>query len=160
MLAERYLTQTKAVDAAFLAQQTAMTTALTAAERAVATALLSAEKAVTKAESATEKRFEAVNEFRGQLTDQAATFMRRDEADTRIRALDDKYGIETKRIGDRLNELELRLGSRLDIIQGQARGKAGMTTETRADSMRSIAAIGALMTFISVAVAVILIFTR
>ena len=81
---ERYETQTKAVDAAFLAQQTAMQTALTAAERAVATALLSAEKAVTKAELAADKRFEAVNEFRQTLSDQTATFMPRTEAETRI----------------------------------------------------------------------------
>lgn len=90
MLDERYATQTKAVDAAFLAQQTAMSTALTAAERAVQTALLAAEKAVAKAETAAEKRFEAQNEFRAQLSDQAATFLPRAEAETRIAALSEK----------------------------------------------------------------------
>jgi hypothetical protein len=64
MLEERHVTQTKAVDAAFLAQQTAMQAALTAAQREVATALLSSENAVRKAETAAEKRFESVNEFR------------------------------------------------------------------------------------------------
>jgi len=87
-LQERYETQTKAVDAAFVAQQTAMQTALTAAERAVATAMLAAEKAVDKAEEAATKRFEAVNEFRGQLSDQAATFMPRSEAETLLAQLD------------------------------------------------------------------------
>lgn len=81
MLNERYATQVKAVDAAFLAQQTAMQTALTAAERAVQTALLSAEKAVGKAEVATEKRFESVNEFRAQLSDQTNGFLPREVAD-------------------------------------------------------------------------------
>jgi hypothetical protein len=83
-LDERYETQTKAVDAAFVAQQTAMTVALAAAERAVATALLAAEKATVKAENAADKRFDAVNEFRGQLADQANTFMPRSEAEAAI----------------------------------------------------------------------------
>ena len=54
---------------------------------AVRDALQAAEKAVTKAEVAAERRFEAVNEFRGQLSDQAGTFMPRSEADVRFGAL-------------------------------------------------------------------------
>lgn len=54
---------------------------------AVRDALQAAEKAVTKAEVAAERRFEAVNEFRGQLSDQAQTFMPRSEADVRFGAL-------------------------------------------------------------------------
>jgi len=53
-------------------------------------ALISSEKAVAKAEIATEKRFDAVNEFRGQLKDQAATLMPRAEVDTRFNALAEK----------------------------------------------------------------------
>jgi hypothetical protein len=53
-------------------------------------ALVSSEKAVAKAEIATEKRFDAVNEFRGQLKDQAATLMPRAEVDTRFNALAEK----------------------------------------------------------------------
>lgn len=63
-LDERYATQTKAVESAFIAQQTAMQTALTAADRAVQAALLSAEKAVTKAEVSANERFELLNELR------------------------------------------------------------------------------------------------
>jgi hypothetical protein len=47
-------------------------------------ALTASEKAVAKAETATEKRFDAVNEFRGQLKDQAATLMPRAEADSKF----------------------------------------------------------------------------
>lgn len=90
MLNERYATQTKALDAAFLAQQTAMRTALEAAEKAVQTALVSAEKAVGKAEVAAEKRFESVNEFRAQLNDQAATFPTRPEVEVRFASLTEK----------------------------------------------------------------------
>jgi hypothetical protein len=50
-------------------------------------ALTSSEKAVAKAETATEKRFDAVNEFRGQLKDQAATLMPRAEADAKFASM-------------------------------------------------------------------------
>jgi len=90
MLQERYATQTKAVDAAFQAQQLAMQTAMTAAETAVGKALESAEKAVGKAEIAAEKRFDAVNEFRAQLADQAQTFLPRQEYEAAMRRLDER----------------------------------------------------------------------
>jgi hypothetical protein len=110
ILDERYQTQTRAVDAAFLAQRTAMETALTAAEKAVGTALASAEKAVGKAEIAAEKRFDAVNEFRAQLSDQAATFMPRSESEARTGALAEKVdGLAT-----RIDKTEGRSGGRSD----------------------------------------------
>jgi hypothetical protein len=52
----------------------------TAMDEKTGLALTSSEKAVAKAETATEKRFDAVNEFRGQLKDQAATLLPRSEA--------------------------------------------------------------------------------
>ena len=107
MLDERYETQTKATDKAFEAQQTAMQAALTAAETAVSKALESAEKAVTKAESAAEKRFDAVNEFRQTLSDQAATLMPRAESMSRHEAAAEKI--------DDLN-------TRLDKMDGRGAG--------------------------------------
>lgn len=47
--------------------------------REMHTAFEGAEKAISKAEAATERRFEGVNEFRAQLSDQAARFVTRDE---------------------------------------------------------------------------------
>ncbi len=61
-----------------------------AQEKAVAAALAAAEKAVTKAELAAEKRFDSVNEFRGQLKDQAANFATRNEIDIRFKSIEDK----------------------------------------------------------------------
>jgi len=61
-----------------------------AQDKAVQIAMIASEKAVVKAEIAAEKRFESVNEFRGQLADQAATFMPRAEAEQRIAALAEK----------------------------------------------------------------------
>lgn len=62
-------------------------------EQAVQAALAAAEKAVVKAELAADKRFESVNEFRGQLTDQANTFISRLEYNANQKAIEQK--IET-----------------------------------------------------------------
>lgn len=56
------------------------------------------EKAVAKAETAAEKRLDSVNEFRAQLSDQAQTFMPRNEAAILIRALDDKFDVLAGRV--------------------------------------------------------------
>jgi hypothetical protein len=53
-------------------------------------ALTSSEKAVNKAETATEKRFEGVNEFRSSLSDLTGTMIPRAEANARFEALDSK----------------------------------------------------------------------
>lgn len=66
---------------------------------AINAALQAAEKAVTKAEMASERRFEGVNEFRAQLSDQARTF-----------ASEEKVGLVIKRL-DRMEEnLNLQTG--------------------------------------------------
>jgi hypothetical protein len=98
LLDERYATQTKAVDAAFAAQQLAMRTAMEAAEKAVGRALDSAALAVNKAEIAADKRFDAVNAFRSQLNDQAATFMPRSESEG-----------EHKRHNERIHDIQVTL---------------------------------------------------
>jgi hypothetical protein len=55
-------------------------------------ALEAAEKAVLKAENASEKRFEAVNEFRATLSDQAATFITRKEVEALMLAVNATLG--------------------------------------------------------------------
>jgi len=154
MLDERYSTQTKALDAAFTAQQTAMRTALEAAEKAVQTALTSAEKAVAKAEVAAEKRFESVNEFRAQLTDQAATFVNRNEAEIRISSLAEKLDTETKRNANRIGELELRVNSRLDILAGTTAGSADRRSESRLDFGTIVQVASVLIAFVAVLIVV------
>jgi hypothetical protein len=57
---------------------------------AVSTAMSAAEKAVLKAEAAADRRFEAVNEFRGALNDMVSTLMPRSEANQRFLALSEK----------------------------------------------------------------------
>jgi hypothetical protein len=53
-------------------------------------ALAASEKAGTKAEMATEKRFDSVNEFRGQQKDMMASFASRTEVEARFKGLEDK----------------------------------------------------------------------
>jgi len=108
-------------------------------QREVLAALTSAEKAVTKAETAAEKRFESVNEFRGQLSDQANTFMPRPEGDIRINAVSEKIDVNAARISD----IELRLSSRLDIDQGK-------TVGINATVVYVLAGLGALGTVVSI----------
>jgi hypothetical protein len=86
-----------------------------------------------RAQQANEHRFEAVNEFRGQLNDQATTFLRRDEYLTGHAGLVEK-------IDD--------MGSRLDRTEGKA---TGMTTTWAA----IIAALGTLAVVTSVIVLLI-----
>lgn len=68
--------------------------------------MASQEKAVTKAENATEKRFEGVNEFRAQLSDQASKFMPRIEAEVWSRSNAEKIDA----VASRMDRLEGRSG--------------------------------------------------
>jgi len=140
-LNERYETQTKALDAAFKA-----------AEKAVETALASAEKAVAKAEIASDKRFESVNEFRQQLSDQTASFPTRNEVNTRL----DSIAADVHRNAEEIRALELRLSSRLDFMQGGQAGSATTRTETRLNNGQVIAAIGAVVGIAAIIVTIIL----
>jgi hypothetical protein len=78
-------------------------------------ALASSEKAVTKAEIATEKRFDAVNEFRGSLSDLTSTMIPRAEANARFEALDSKNEDMKKEVG----------GLRESRSGGEGKDKAG-----------------------------------
>jgi hypothetical protein len=61
-----------------------------AQEKAMAAALMAADRAVLKAETASEKRFESVNEFRAVLTAQSATLATKSEVEAAIKGLIDK----------------------------------------------------------------------
>lgn len=80
----------------------------------VALALTAADKAVLKAELATEKRFESVNEFRGQLADQAATLASRREMETMQLAIN----LRLDNLSERLTETTRRI----DTSEGKSSG--------------------------------------
>jgi phosphopantetheinyl transferase (holo-ACP synthase) len=63
---------------------------------AVDAALNAAKEAVLKAETASEKRFEGVNEFRGTLSDQQRTLMPRAEAELRMGAIESQLAALTR----------------------------------------------------------------
>lgn len=87
-------------------------------EKAVAAALAAADRAVAKAELAANSRFDSVNEFRAQLTDQTATFLSRAEADTRTSALADRTDVALNNLSALLGALADRVGA----IEGRSRG--------------------------------------
>lgn len=116
------------LDERFLAQQ-----------RSIAAALLATEKAIGKAEIANEKRFESVNEFRGQLNDQTRTFLSRTEVDAMHKTSD----AAIDRNSDRVNEL----ATRLDKIEGRGSGVSQAY-------IYAFALIAALGTLVSIYVAV------
>lgn len=117
-LDERYATQTKALDAAFAAAKEAVTAALAAAETAVA-----------KAEAAADRRFESVNEFRGQLADQSRTFITRDESLSRhdrttevMAEMAKRHENEMRQMRERVDRDLSLINSRLDLGQGRSTG--------------------------------------
>jgi hypothetical protein len=111
------------------AQQLALREALIGQEKAVNAALAAAEKAVSKAEVAAEKRFDNVNEFRGQLADQAATFMPRNEAQVLITAL--------------AKDVDL-----LKLSDSQNRGKATGTDKTIAYMVTAVSVLVAVVSLL------------
>lgn len=95
-------------------QQIAVAAAFAAQKEAIAAALAAQEKAVAKAELAAGDRFEAVNEFRGQLADQVLTFM------TKVEGL-----LQIKAVSDRVDGFATQLAAlttRMDTSQGRSSG--------------------------------------
>ena len=107
-------------------------------EKAMNAALAAAKEAVAKAEVAAEKRFDAVNEFRGQLNDQALTFMPRSEGEIRINQNSEKID---------------SLANRLNQMEGHSSG-----TSERANISRIIALAGGtmLISIIGIVVAILI----
>jgi len=92
-------------------------------------ALASSEKAISKAETATEKRFDNVNEFRETLKDQAANLITRAEVSTKFESYDDKLSSMQKEI-QILRETN-RLGE----------GRKEQSQETKKDTQWSVGVI-------------------
>jgi len=104
------------VDQRFRDQEKSVEAAVAASDKATSVAMTAEQRAVAKAEAASEKRFESVNEFRQTLTDQAATFMPRKEAEQRAQANTDKIDTLTSR----MDKLESRLAAQTAMLGGLA----------------------------------------
>lgn len=111
------------VDQRFSDNDKAIQAALVSQEKAVAAALAAAKEAVAKAETASEKRFDAVNEFRQTLSDQTATFLPRPEYDAQHKALEEKVNT----LAIRLNRTDDKSSGRGDVI-GWIVGAVGLAS--------------------------------
>lgn len=98
------------------------------------------QRGVDELKSTTAAKFESVNEQRGQLHDQATTFMRRDESlsrhdrstemiaalgqrlESEVKQLRDRFEAENKQLRDRHESDMAVVNSRLDLTAGQSRG--------------------------------------
>lgn len=78
-----------------------------AQELALRTALTEQKEALRTAMAASDKRLDGMNEFRQQLTEQAAMFMPRGEAGVALQALSDRVDGSITRNTDRITSLEL-----------------------------------------------------
>lgn len=131
--------QKTAMEAAFAAQREAVSTAFQSQKEAVNAALAAADRAVLKAELATEKRFEAVNEFRETLADQQRTLMPRSEAEAISKALESKLDSSVKVITDKVETI-----SKIQLTG------AGIKDGERSGWQYSVAVIGLLLSLIGI----------
>jgi hypothetical protein len=127
----------------FAAQESAVGSALVGQEKAVNAALVAADRAVLKAEGAAEKRFDAVNEFRAQLADQATTFLPRAEALVKFEALAEKLE-------------SVRLANMASV--GRREGQQSTKEEGRAIAAAIIAVLAALVALAGVVLTAIHVF--
>ena len=81
-----------------------------ALKEAVSSALISADKALSKAETASEKRFDSVNEFRAALSDNSANFVQRDAYEERHRALESRLTSLDEKVNELLRRWEATKG--------------------------------------------------
>jgi hypothetical protein len=79
------------------------------AKEGVSAAMASSEKAILKAETATEKRFDSVNEFRQAMRDQQETFASKSETNLRLEEL-------SKRLDRVTSGMELSTGKSSGIV--------------------------------------------
>jgi hypothetical protein len=102
----------------FIGQEKAVAAALAAVEKGGNAALVSAKEAVTKAELASEKRFDAVNEFRQLVNDVLSGAMPRAEAEQRIAGNAEKIAAIEVRFAENLARVHSRLDNRDGLVAG------------------------------------------
>lgn len=96
-------------------------------------------EAIAKAESATEKRFESVNEFRAQLAEQTNTFLPREVADAQLAEL--RKGIT-------------EVATRLDRMEGSRTGSNERREQQRLSTAATVAVIGVAVTILGLIVVI------
>jgi hypothetical protein len=107
-------------EAQITAQKNALDAALVASTGALNAALNASEKAISKADIANEKRFESINEFRGQMADQQRTLVTQTEVNFRFIAVD--KALDADQLWQR--RIELKLSEYVTIQQSDRRHEA------------------------------------
>lgn len=107
-------------------------------------ALTASKEAIGKAETATEKRFESVNEFRGTLSDQARLQLPRAEADERFKNMADKLEELKREMVVRNDEVKKDVGLLREFKSGLG-GRHEQTQSSRDIMSLVFAALGALL---------------
>ena len=106
---EQFHALDRAVMARFDAEHNLLMTLASERQIGIDAAFAAQQAAVSKAEIATEKRFESVNEFRAQLTDQAGRFVTRNETDSVIAAVRSEMQSAADRNAERIQDLTDRV---------------------------------------------------
>lgn len=107
------------LDARITAVEKAATARAEAQDKSVSAALAAAQAAVQKAESASEKRFESVNEFRSTLADQARLLMPRNESEALHNAARERNEGAFAAMNERLTAISARVAA----FEAQGEGK-------------------------------------
>jgi hypothetical protein len=104
-------------DQRFDASDRAVLAALATVKESGAAALAATEKAVNKAEAANDKRMDTMNEFRGQMADQAATFVSKSEVDLRFTSMGEKIE-PLMHLGILIVELQAQMRAMTEKVDG------------------------------------------
>jgi hypothetical protein len=120
-----------------------------AQSKAIEAAFNSAKEAATKVATASEKRFESVNEFRAQQQDLIANFITRTETEQRMEAMRAQLQLQ----------VDGNAAQIAGVMKNQAEG-AGRRIASEGARTLTFAIIGAIVAVIGIAVAILVAMTR
>ena len=146
--------------AKFIASEVAVSAALIAQKTSVDAALVAADRAVAKADIANEKRFDAVNEFRGQLNDQAKTFMPRTETTALIKSIDDKVSLSHINFDAKLEGLRTSFEKSMDSLGKDISGLRESRSESSGSKAGGKELWGYLVAIAGIALAIVFHFVK
>ena len=109
-----------------------------------------AEQAVFKAETASEKRFEGVNEFRATLGDQQRTLMPRAESEFMHRAHDEKLNVALTQLTQRMETALVQVNTRLESLSLTISTMQSTGRGTQHGWILAIGAVGLILTVITI----------
>jgi hypothetical protein len=139
LVMQMFADRDKLADERLAQQRDALKVAIDAQDKLTQAALNAADRAVVKAETATEKRFEAVNEFRQTLSDQASLYVTRKEIEQAIKTITDKVEHNTAAIATMMSreEVDARLSAQSMQTQILKQGNADKIADLTAHVNRT-----------------------